>query len=122
RLPASQVDRPPGAAQVGSAGDHPPESGRPRPLEDLLLLALKRVVGQVKVAIHPEPVARWGHFTRLPGGSSSCTVTSPSSPAGEEAARIMPWESSPRRRAGFRLATTTTFRPTSSSGRYAWAM
>src|SRR5690606_14757180 len=104
-----------GALQIGAAGDHPLNPSSPSPGQDRRLLPLESGIRQVEVHVDPAP-ERSLHRTRLPGGSSSWTVTNPNRPSGPEAARIMPWESSPRSRAGFRLATTTTWRPTSSSG------
>ena len=56
------------------------------------------------------------HLTMAPLGMSSATVARVSlSPS--DAARIMPWDHSPRNFTGFRFVTQITFLPTNSSGR-----
>ena len=55
------------------------------------------------------------HLTFVPGATSVSNVQSTALPS-TEAASTMPFDSTPMSFAGFRFATSTTFRPTSASG------
>ncbi len=56
------------------------------------------------------------YFRRAPTGTSSAKMHSTGLPSAVDAARSIPFDSTPRSLRGARLATTTILRPTSSSG------
>ena len=56
------------------------------------------------------------YFSRAPTGTSSRNPASTGAPSGKDAATIMPFDSTPRSFRGCRFVTTTTLRPTRSSG------
>src|SRR5262245_61774171 len=91
-----------------------PDPGGPRPGD--LPVRVRRHV-QVAVGVGED------HLTMLPLGTSEGTSSStgfPSSPT--DAARTIPFDSTPMSFAGFRFATTTMLRPTSAPGSYCAAM
>ena len=66
----------------------------------------------------PRPGRRCDRYqhTFEPAATSFSGLSTTSEPAPSSATSIIPWDSTPRSLAGFRLATTTTFRPTRSAG------
>ena len=65
----------------------------------------------------PFPAVSSPYFTFVPAGTLASTLSSDGSPS-MDAARTMPFDSTPISFAGWRLATMTILRPTSSSGVY----
>ena len=101
------------AVLVGVPGrqdaEHPIESGHSGPLDDRGQIFRKCVIREVAVRIEHQR-------TRVPGGGGgSSNRTSDGLPPSRLAASTIPFDSTPISLAGFKLATTTTVRPTRSS-------
>src|SRR4051812_21622060 len=77
-------------------------------------LVIGRLEGHFRPSLSP-------YFTFVPAGTLALTLSNDGSPS-RDAARIMPLDSMPISLAGWRLATITILRPTSSSGVYFVAM
>src|SRR5258708_5408915 len=105
-----------GRTAASPDGHHALDTGGAGAFDGCVAVARQLLVVQMAVGIYQL------HFSRAPTGISSRNPASTGLPPSTDAAKIIPFEVSPRSLRGARLATMTTFRPTSASGAYASAM
>src|SRR6266852_5148941 len=96
-------------AIAGSNRDHVLDPRIQRALDYFFAIGVKLLTVQMTVGVDQ------AHFSLAPTGTSSRNPASTGLPPSSEAATIMPFDSTPRSLRGARLATMTTFRPTSGS-------
>ena len=100
--------------QPDRGDEETPHAPLPRRVEGALALVGRQAL-QMAVGVDRTGGIGRAHLTRVPLGTGASGRSRTGWPS-SEAASTMPWDSTPISLAGWRFATTTTCRPTSSAG------